>query len=111
MNRAIIIGKRIKRLREDADLTQVELARLIGLRSSGIISQVENGERGLKGENLSRAAAVFGVEEFVLTIDLDTPDEYVSIVTDLMRLIKKKNKTEEDKVNLRIVKMTLEHHT
>jgi len=110
MNRNEIIGKRIRILREKAEMSQVELARLIGLTSSGIISQVENGERGLKGENLAKVAEIFGVEEIALTASKDLSWTSVKMVTEFTRLLRKKKKTAADENVLKIIEMTLQRY-
>lgn len=55
------IGQRIKMLRKDADLTQMDLARQLGYNSTGMISQVEAGSRGMDLDKLARCAEILGV--------------------------------------------------
>jgi transcriptional regulator with XRE-family HTH domain len=62
----ILIGKKISILREQKKLSQVELGRKLGFTSSGTISQVENGTRGLKLASIIKAARFFGVHPAVL---------------------------------------------
>lgn len=53
------IGSLIRRLRDDAGLSQAELAARAGL-SDGMIGNVERGTRNLGTESLSRVADVLG---------------------------------------------------
>ena len=61
-----ILGNKIRILRTMSGKTQVELGKELGFSSSGAISQIENGLKGLKVESIIRAAEVFGVHPFVL---------------------------------------------
>lgn len=110
VNRNKIIGRRIKILREKMQFTQVEFAKMLGLKSSGIISQVENGERGLKGSNMAKAAEIFGVEEIALNASLDLSYDSVSMVTEFIRLLKKKKRNRKEENTLKIIKLTLSNH-
>lgn len=63
-----MLGKKIKALRTGKGITQVELARALGFTSTGAISQVENGLRGLTFESIVNAAKALGVHPVFLMI-------------------------------------------
>lgn len=52
---------RIRRLREDKDISQEELARRCGYSSRSTISKIEKGERNLTGDKIQVIADVLGV--------------------------------------------------
>jgi transcriptional regulator with XRE-family HTH domain len=92
-----ILGKKIKRLRKLNDVTQEDLRKALGLNSSGMISQVEDGTKGLKKENIVRAAAFFGVHPIVLFSPVDMSKEDLEMMNGIMKLIEKKNTSAENK--------------
>lgn len=47
-----IIGDNIKIAREEADLSQLDLAELLGFKTATAVSLIESGERKLSAENL-----------------------------------------------------------
>lgn len=53
-------GKRIKELREQAGMTQEDLAQAIGVTHSNV-SQIESGDRGLNVKKADKIAAALGV--------------------------------------------------
>lgn len=70
------LGVKIKVLRELNGFTQVELAEKLGYSSSATISQIENGERGMKQEKLSLAAKVLNVRiEFLASDQALSPED------------------------------------
>ena len=56
------IGNNIRNLRKNAGYGQGNLAQLLGVDQS-LISKIENGERGLTSDMMSKLAALFGVTE------------------------------------------------
>jgi transcriptional regulator with XRE-family HTH domain len=65
-----MLGKKIKALRTGRGITQVELAKALGFTSTGAISQVESGQRGLTFESILSAAKVLDVHPvFLMTPD------------------------------------------
>ena len=67
------LGKKVRRLREHATLTQAELAQASGLseRSKGFISEIESGKKIPKAELVLRLAERFGVStDYLLRDDL-----------------------------------------
>ena len=63
---------RIRRLREDKDISQEELARRCGYSSRSTISKIEKGERNLTGDKIQVIADVLGVRPSYL-IDGEEP--------------------------------------
>ena len=63
----IKLGPRIKALREKAELSQEQMARLLGVGSHQIVSQIEAGDRRLKAEELLTIVQAFNVPLEVLT--------------------------------------------
>jgi transcriptional regulator with XRE-family HTH domain len=62
----LALGRKIKYLRELNNITQMELAKALGYESTGTISQIENGERGMKAEKMVLAANFLGIPLEVL---------------------------------------------
>ena len=102
-----VIGERIRYLRQKNDMTQMDFAKLMGLRSSGIISQVETGERGLKRENIFKAAQIFGVEPAVLMADVQMSDEDLDMHVAFAKLLAEKENNPEKKSYFEAIKKLL----
>lgn len=60
MMKGILIGQRVKTLREKAGLNQVQLAQFLGVDQSNI-SKCEKGERQFQVDHLERLGNLFGV--------------------------------------------------
>jgi len=56
-----LLGERIKRLRQGADLTQEQLAEKVGIESASYVSKIEKGGPSPSFELLARIAEVLGV--------------------------------------------------
>jgi transcriptional regulator with XRE-family HTH domain len=84
-----ILGNKIRKLRTVSGITQVELAKKLGFTSTGAISQIENGLKGMKVESIIRAAEVFGVHPFILLTPYDLGQEETEIITKLFMLLEK----------------------
>ncbi len=86
-----LIGQKVKKLRKRRHLTQVELGMALSMSSSGAISQVENGDKGLKLAKLIRAAEILGVHPAVLISPVDSEDpEDLVVLSKVFELIEKK---------------------
>lgn len=71
------LGQKVRRLRENAGLTQAELAQILGLSESskGFISEIESGKKLPKLELVLRLADHFGVTtDYLLRDDMGTSD-------------------------------------
>ena len=76
---------RIKKIREDKGLTQVQLAKSLGIGSS-TFSRYESGEVGPSPEMLSKIAYALGVDVNMLFDDTSASD-YISISELQIRII------------------------
>lgn len=83
------IGNRIRFFREMRGITQIELAKRLGYSSTGALSLIESGERGLNKTKLIQAASVLGTRQEVLTTEtpltqeeLIDMDKFLHILTD-----------------------------
>lgn len=63
------VGNRIKVFRELKGLTQREVANLLGYTSSGTLSLIETGERGLNKIKIAQAAKILDTFPEVLTAE------------------------------------------
>ncbi len=54
------VGSRLKALREDRDLSQIEVAEALGINNS-VLSRIENGKRPVEDDLLSKFAQFYGV--------------------------------------------------
>lgn len=57
-----LIGKRLKALRDQRALNQVEIAEILGFKDRQTISAIENGERAVKAEELLTLVEKLGVD-------------------------------------------------
>ena len=55
-----IIGRNIKKLRENANFTQALVSRFLNVDQS-LISKVENGERALSADLIEKLSSLFGI--------------------------------------------------
>jgi len=86
------IGQNIKKLRDNAGMKQHELASLLELSSSGHISLIENGDRGLPNDKIMKVAEIFKVHPSVLFTDKPATMEYAHFMGLLSKIILSKNK-------------------
>jgi len=86
------IGKNIKRLRDNAGMKQHELASLLELASSGHVSLIENGERGLPNDKILKISEIFKIHPSVLFTDEPATMEYAHLMGLLSKIILSKNK-------------------
>lgn len=91
-----IIGKKIRLLRKMKKITQVRLGRALGYTSTGTISQIENGVRGLQLASIMKVAHIFGVHPAVLISPIDIKDQSDFILlSKIIELIEVKHKRPE----------------
>ena len=88
----------MKILRKQIDMTQNELAKHLGLKSSGIISQVENGERGLKVENILKCADFFGIDACYLISEYDYSEKELRAMIGFKNLVENPKKSKVMKI-------------
>jgi transcriptional regulator with XRE-family HTH domain len=85
-----MLGRKIKALRTAKGITQVELAKALGFTSSGAISQVEAGHRGLSLESILMAAKALDVHPGVLTAPDEMDRDDMELVSATFRLFEKR---------------------
>lgn len=89
------MGNNIKAFRKHRKITQFELAKLLGYKSSGTLSQIENGIRGIDIDKMPKLAQILGIPVAVLVLDIDMAEKEVQLLIQLVDLIKNKNKSTE----------------
>ena len=82
-----IMGKKIRILREMNDVTQMELAKVLGYASTGTISLVENGIKGMKNVVVIKAAEFFRIPASVLFSPTDMEQDELEIYAAVMNLM------------------------
>lgn len=65
------MGKALRLLRTEQDVTQSELARAIGFRNQANISHIESGLKGITRSKLVKAARYLGVRPEALVVEGD----------------------------------------
>lgn len=86
------IGKNIKQLRKNKGMQQHELATLLDFASSGHVSLIENGQRGLPNDKILKIAEIFNVHPSVLFTDKPASMEYANLMGLLSKIILSDNK-------------------
>jgi len=56
-----MLGEKIKTLRDIHGMTQMDLAHKLGYESSGMVSQIENGTKGMDQEKIFKLSQIFNV--------------------------------------------------
>ena len=74
------ISCRVRKYRKAAQLTQSELAQLVGLRTQGVMSQIESGQRAPSAETALACSIVFD-----LPIDHLFPGRFGHLTSDVRR--------------------------
>jgi len=87
-----IMGKKIRILREMNKVTQVELAKILGYKSTGTISLVENGIKGMKHVVIIKAAEFFRIPPAVLFSPADMDKDELEIFSAVMKLMDERRK-------------------
>jgi transcriptional regulator with XRE-family HTH domain len=87
-----MLGKKIKFFRKRLGLNQTELMEHLGYTSTGIISQIENGNRGMDPGMLIKAAKLFNVDVAILVSDHDFEDEQLSMILGMFAILGKDDK-------------------
>ena len=82
------VGERIKLLRKRDDMTQVELGKQLGYNSSGAVSQIERGDKGISREKLMHAAAIFNVPLAVFYIEDKLDEEELFMVVNFCEVMR-----------------------
>lgn len=86
------IGNRIKKLRENRNLTQTDLSEMLGMKTYTTVSKWESDDNFPKGKDLKRLAEIFNVtSDYLLGLDMPsvkTPIETIYNQLDLPRKTK-----------------------
>ena len=88
------MGKIIKRLREQAGMTQKELMDIAKFKSTGTISQAERGLCGMNKANVVKLAKIFKVHPSIFYVDEDFSEQDVDDLVEYSRMIKEKRGVE-----------------
>lgn len=75
-----MVGKRIKTLRKEKNLTAAQLANIVGVTQSAL-TKLENGDSGKRFEILVRLARALGVSIDALFPEMDAPQEGAALQT------------------------------
>ena len=80
-NKSQFIGVQIKRAREEASISQMDLAKALGFESGTAISLIESGERKITAENLELIAKTLhrDIRYFLGTDIVETVDVQVAL--------------------------------
>lgn len=84
------IGSRIRLFREMRGMTQIELAKRLGYNSTGALSLIESGERGLNKVKLNQAASVLGTFQEVFTTETPLTQDQLIDMDKFLHIIKDK---------------------
>lgn len=84
-----ILGRKIKLLREIKGMDQMDLAYALGYNSSGMISLIERGVRGMSKKRIAAAAEVFGVHESILYDPHEYTERQLRVLINLTELMKR----------------------
>ncbi|MDD2389448.1 MAG: helix-turn-helix transcriptional regulator [Desulfobacterales bacterium] len=88
-----ILGKKIRVLRELRGWSQLKLALELNYSSSGSISLIESGERGMDQERIAEAARLLGVHPAKLLSPNDISKEEIEMFAYLQQAIENKAAT------------------
>lgn len=92
-----VFGRKIRILREIHDVTQNDLAKHLGYSSTGAITQVEAGDKGVKFENIQRIAEFFSVDPIYLLDPSEMSKEDLKAAVQFRKMLKKGNKAKYKK--------------
>ena len=86
------VGKNLRLLRELLGMEQADLGRLIGYEQP-MVSLIEKGERGLKGEPLLRAAEALNIDVSFLVAEKKYTKEEAQMILDFHKLLRRPEKS------------------
>jgi len=84
-----LLGRKIKLLREINDLTQMDIARELGYNSTGMVSQIESGKRGMDNDKILRISKFFGIHPGLLFSGRDYSNEVFKTIFKLDDVLSK----------------------
>lgn len=83
----VSMGIKIRTLRKQHGLTQMDLAKQLGYSSTGAISNIEKGIKGMDIEKVNHTAMIFGVHPAILLSTIPMDEDKMITVLKLSQLI------------------------
>ena len=83
------LGQRIAYLLKQNHMTQTDLMKALGYKSTGMVSQIIAGDRGMSAEMIQKASDVLGVNPAVLIAATPMPEDEMAMHMDLTLIISK----------------------
>ena len=105
-----MFGQRLRYLRKKAGLTQVQLALALGYTTKGakgVISAVERGERNMDRGKLKPVSELLDIPVDVLLEKNQIPNEMLDIISDFVKLTKKKPRSQNWPAIVALIKTSL----
>jgi transcriptional regulator with XRE-family HTH domain len=103
-NFLVEFGKRIHTLRELTNTTQEDLRKALGFTSTGAISQVENGTKGMKFEAVLKSASFFGIHPMLLISNGNLSKSDLEVMIKTMEILKQKDTNKHYRELLHLMK-------
>lgn len=101
-------GEKLRRYREKAGISQLELARACGFSTKAAISKIENGERDMKRDKLQLAAEKLGISP--LAFFYDDPEDITIPESNLLSTFRQlSERGKEDVMNYADYQLQREH--
>lgn len=95
------LGDRVRKLRENRNMTQTELSEMLGMKTYTTVSKWEKNENFPKGKDLKKLAEIFGVTSDYLLVLTDSPHGKISDSNkqpEIMAIYKQLEKPRQKKV-------------
>jgi transcriptional regulator with XRE-family HTH domain len=89
----ILVGKKVRLLRQRDGMSQVDLAKLLGYTSTGTISQVERGLRGMDVDKIIQTAKIFGISPEFLLSDKEYDEQSLKMIVNFQKIIENPQST------------------
>lgn len=105
----IILGKKLKLLRDMRDLNQSDVAAALNYNSSATISLIERGIKGMDNEQIYKAAKFFNVHPAYLFSPEEFSEEETETWINLMIVLKDPAKSEYAKSVQSLLKLAANH--
>lgn len=103
-----VLGSKIRALRKIQDKTQMDLARYLGFTSTGAISQVESGAKGMTVKNIAKASQFFGVHPVVLMTPHELTEDQLKVLNSMWTLIRTKTRNSVQESYFQAIKRLLD---
>ena len=86
------ISIKIKKLREQEGLSQLELSEKLGYKSQGTVGMYETGKRVPDGETISKIASIFGVTTDYLLGNESSVNELETVFPEGVKVLRRASK-------------------